>query len=235
MARTVLARMQDRLLSAGLAVGIGLGGVAVGPLLGAVASQVPRGEPVWPLRRPTRLTVGLSTATGVLAALVAVQFGASWLLPAQLWLLGLAVVLTVTDLQLQRLPNAVLLPGAVVLAVLLVVAAFARHEPMVLIGSVVAAAVLFALFLLAAVVSPAGMGMGDVKLAAVLGLALGYAGLATVLLAVLLAFALHAVVSLVLLATRRADRRTALPFGPPLLIGSAVSLGWLGPVFGLLL
>jgi len=235
VARTVLARMQDRLLSAGLAVGIGLGGVAVGPLLGAVASQVPRGEPVWPLRRPTRLTVGLSTATGVLAALVAVQFGASWLLPAQLWLLGLAVVLTVTDLQLQRLPNAVLLPGAVVLAVLLVVAAFARHEPMVLIGSVVAAAVLFALFLLAAVVSPAGMGMGDVKLAAVLGLALGYAGLATVLLAVLLAFALHAVVSLVLLATRRADRRTALPFGPPLLIGSAVSLGWLGPVFGLLL
>jgi len=235
VARTVLARMQDRLLSAGLAVGIGLGGVAVGPLLGAVASQVPRGEPVWPLRRPTRLTVGLSTATGVLAALVAVQFGASWLLPAQLWLLGLAVVLTVTDLQLQRLPNAVLLPGAVVLAVLLVVAAFARHEPLVLIGSVVAAAVLFALFLLAAVVSPAGMGMGDVKLAAVLGLALGYAGLATVLLAVLLAFALHAVVSLVLLATRRADRRTALPFGPPLLIGSAVSLGWLGPVFGLLL
>lgn len=214
---------------------VGVGGVVAGPLLDAVARQVPRAEPVWPLRRPTRLTVGLSTATGVLAALVALQFGASWLLPAQLWLLGLAVVLTVTDLQLQRLPNAVVLPGGVVLAVLLVVAAFARQEPAVLIGSVVAAAVLFALFLLAAVVSPAGMGMGDVKLAAVLGLALGYVGLATVLLAVLLAFALHAVVSLVLLATRRAGRRTALPFGPPLLIGSAVSLGWLAPVFGLLL
>jgi len=198
---------------------VGVGGVAAGPLLDAVARQVPRAEPVWPLRRPTRLTVGLSTATGVLAALVALQFGASWLLPAQLWLLGLAVVLTVTDLQLQRLPNAVVLPGGVVLAVLLVVAAFARQEPAVLIGSVVAAAVLFALFLLAAV----------------LGLALGYVGLATVLLAVLLAFALHAVVSLVLLATRRAGRRTALPFGPPLLIGSAVSLGWLAPVFGLLL
>jgi len=214
---------------------VGVGGVAAGPLLDAVARQVPRAEPVWPLRRPTRLTVVISPATGVLAALVALQFGASWLLPAQLWLLGLAVILTVTDLQLQRLPNAVLWPGGVVLAVLLVVAAFARQEPAVLIGSVVAAAVLFALFLLAAVVSPAGMGMGDVKLAAVLGLALGYVGLATVLLAVLLAFALHAVVSLVLLATRRAGRRTALPFGPPLLIGSAVALGWLAPVFGLLL
>ncbi|MBC7558576.1 MAG: prepilin peptidase, partial [Dermatophilaceae bacterium] len=80
---------------------------------------------------------------------------------------------------------------------------------------------------LAVVVSPAGMGMGDVKLAGVLGLALGLAGLSATLLAVLIAFALHAVISVVLLAARRAGRRTALPFGPPLLVGAAVALGWL--------
>ncbi len=43
----------------------------------------------------------------------------------------------------------------------------------------------------------------------------------------LLAFVLHAVVSVVLLVARRAGRRTALPFGPPLLVGSAIALGWL--------
>jgi leader peptidase (prepilin peptidase)/N-methyltransferase len=117
-----------------------------------------------------------------------------------------------------------------VLAVLLVAGALLDGRPGGLLGSAVTAGALFALFLLAAVVSPSGMGMGDVKLAGVLGLALGLAGTAATLLAVLVAFALHAVVSVVLLATRRAGRRTALPFGPALLVGAGVALGWLSPL-----
>ena len=210
-----------------MAAACGLGGLLVGPLLDAVARAVPLNEPLLPLRRPGRLTVVVSVVTGALAALVALAYAGSWLLPSQLWLLGLAVVLTVTDLQHKRLPNAILLPGAVVLAALLILGALAEDRPGDLRGSVVAAAVLFALFLLAAVVSPTGMGMGDVKLAGVLGLALGLAGLSATLVAMLIAFALHAVVSVVLLAARRAGRRTALPFGPPLLVGAAVALGWL--------
>ena len=210
-----------------MAAACGLGGLLVGPLLDAVARAVPLNEPLLPLRRPGRLTVVVSVVTGALAALVALAYAGSWLLPSQLWLLGLAVVLTVTDLQHKRLPNAILLPGAVVLAALLILGALAEDRPGDLRGSVVAAAVLFALFLLAAVVSPNGMGMGDVKLAGVLGLALGLAGLSATLVAMLIAFALHAVVSVVLLAARRAGRRTALPFGPPLLVGAAVALGWL--------
>ena len=214
-------------MSAVVAAACGLGGLLVGPLLDAVARAVPLNEPLLPLRRPGRLTVVVSVVTGALAALVALAYAGSWLLPSQLWLLGLAVVLTVTDLQHKRLPNAILLPGAVVLAALLILGALAEDRPGDLRGSVVAAAVLFALFLLAAVVSPTGMGMGDVKLAGVLGLALGLAGLSATLVAMLIAFALHAVVSVVLLAARRAGRRTALPFGPPLLVGAAVALGWL--------
>ena len=210
-----------------MAAACGLGGLLVGPLLDAVARAVPLNEPLLPLRRPGRLTVVVSVVTGALAALVALAYAGSWLLPSQLWLLGLAVVLTVTDLQHKRLPNAILLPGAVVLAALLILGALAEDRPGDLRGSVVAAAALFALFLLAAVVSPNGMGMGDVKLAGVLGLALGLAGLSATLVAMLIAFALHAVVSVVLLAARRAGRRTALPFGPPLLVGAAVALGWL--------
>ena len=214
-------------MSSVVAVAYGLGGVLVGPLLDAIARAVPLDEPLLPLRRPGRLTTVVSLVTGALAALVALAYAGSWLLPSQLWLLGLAVVLTITDLQHKRLPNAILLPGGVVLAALLILGALAEDRPGRLLGSVVAAAVLFALFLLAAVVSPAGMGMGDVKLAGVLGLALGLAGLSATLLAVLLAFSLHAVISVVLLVARRAGRRTALPFGPPLLVGTAVALGWL--------
>lgn len=214
-------------MSSVVAVACGLGGVLVGPLLDAVARAVPLHESLLPLRRPGRLTLLVSVVTGALAALVALAYAGSWLLPGQLWLLGLAVVLTVTDLQHKRLPNAILLPGAVVLAALLILGTLAEHRPANLLGSVITAAALFSLFLLAAVVSPAGMGMGDVKLAGVLGLALGLAGLSATLLAVLIAFALHAVVSVVLLAARRAGRRTALPFGPPLLVGAAVALGWL--------
>lgn len=211
-----------------------MAGLAVGPLLDAVARAVPVGEPVLPLRRPSALTAAVSLASGALGALVAAHLELSWQLPAQLWLAGLAVVLTVTDLQLQRLPNRVLLPGGVGLVVLVVVTAFADGRPIALVGAGLGAAALFAIFLLAAVISPAGMGMGDVKLAGVLGLLLGYGGLAVVVLAMLVAFVVHAVVSLVLLVSRRAGRRTALPFGPALLLGAAVSLGWFTPLAAVL-
>jgi len=200
-------------------------GVAVGPLLDAVARAVPVGEPVLPLRRPTALTVAVSLASGALGTLVAAQLGMSWQLPAQLWLAGLAVVLTVTDLQHQRLPNRILLPGGAGLAALVVVTALAEGRPTALVGAGFGAAALFALFLLAALLSPAGMGMGDVKLAGVLGLLLGYGGLAVVVLGV---------VSLVFVLSRRAGRRTALPFGPALLLGAAVALGWFTPLAAVL-
>lgn len=202
----------------------------VGPLLDAVARAVPRHEPVLPLRRPGRLTVVVSAVAGVLAALVALTYAGSWLLPAQLWLLALAVVLTITDVQHRRLPNVLLLPGGGVLAVLLAAGALVEGDGGDLVGLVVTAAALFALFLLAAVVSPSGMGMGDVKLAGVLGLALGLSGPSATVLAVLVAFGLHAVLSVVLLVTRRAGRRTALPFGPALLAGTGLALGWLSPL-----
>lgn len=211
-----------------------MAGVAVGPLLDAVARAVPVGEPVLPLRRPTALTVAVSLASGALGTLVAAQLGMSWQLPAQLWLAGLAVVLTVTDLQHQRLPNRILLPGGAGLAALVVVTALAEGRPTALVGAGFGAAALFALFLLAALLSPAGMGMGDVKLAGVLGLLLGYGGLAVVVLGMLVAFVVHAVVSLVFVLSRRAGRRTALPFGPALSLGAAVALGWFTPLAAVL-
>jgi leader peptidase (prepilin peptidase)/N-methyltransferase len=210
-------------------VGAVLGGAALGPALAVIAEAVPAGRP------SPRLAVVLAVVTAGLWALIALHVGVRWILPAQLWLAALAVVLVVTDVQHRRLPNALLLAGGGGLAALLVLAALLDHDLGALVGGLAAAVTLFVLFLLAAVVSPAGMGMGDVKLAAVLGLALGYAGSAQVLLAVLLAFLLHAVLAVSLLVTGRAGRQTNLPFGPALLIGSGLSLGWFEPILAQLL
>ena len=73
-------------------------------------------------------------------------------------------------------------------------------------------------------VNPAGMGFGDVKLAPTLGLALGWYGWPTVFTGTFAGFTLGALTGLVLLATRRADRKTPIPFGPFMLIGTLGAL-----------
>jgi leader peptidase (prepilin peptidase)/N-methyltransferase len=222
-------------VSAVLALGALVGGALLGPVLTTLAEAIPAGRPVRSSRPSAPLAVTLTVVTATLWCLVALHVGMRWLLPANLWLAALAVVLVVTDVRHRRLPNPLLLVGGTGFAGLLVLAAVLDHRPGALVGGLVAAVALFALFLVAAVVSPAGMGMGDVKLVAVLGLALGYAGSAQVLLAIVLAFALHAVLAVSLLVTGRAGRRTDLPFGPALLIGSGLSLGWFEPLLAQLL
>jgi leader peptidase (prepilin peptidase)/N-methyltransferase len=83
---------------------------------------------------------------------------------------------------------------------------------------------------LAASIAPAGLGFGDVKLLGLLGLLLGWAGWGVLLTGVFLGLVVGALVSLMLLATRRAGWRTAIPFGPPLLAGAVGALLLVGPV-----
>ena len=72
--------------------------------------------------------------------------------------------------------------------------------------------------------APAGLGFGDVKLLGLLGLVLGWVGWAVLLAAVFLGLMARAAFSLVLVLTRRAGWRTAVPFGPPLLAGAVLAL-----------
>ena len=76
----------------------------------------------------------------------------------------------------------------------------------------------------AAALSPEGLGFGDVKLLGLLGLVLGWFGWGVLLAGVFLGLLTGGLVSLVLLVTRRAGWRTALPFGPPLLVGAVLAL-----------
>jgi leader peptidase (prepilin peptidase)/N-methyltransferase len=89
------------------------------------------------------------------------------------------------------------------------------------------ATVAFAVSSAIAAVSPEALGFGDVKLLGLLGLVLGWFGWGTLLAGVFLGLLTGAVVSLALLATRRAGWRTALPFGPPLLLGAVLALALL--------
>jgi leader peptidase (prepilin peptidase)/N-methyltransferase len=168
--------------------------------------------------------------TAVLFGLTALRFGLSAELPAFLYLAAAGVLLGVIDLGHRLLPDRVVLPSLGIGIVLLAVAALAGGSPGALLRAVVAAAVLFVVFLVMALIAPSSLGMGDVKLAALLGLYLGWLGWNAVLFGAAAGFVVQAVLALVLLATRRIGLRGELPFGPALLLGAALVIGWSGAV-----
>lgn len=85
---------------------------------------------------------------------------------------------------------------------------------------------LLLVYLALALVYPAGLGLGDVKLAASLGLYLGWLGWWGPVVGTVAAFLIGGVIGLALLATRRAHRRSAVPFGPSMLLGALVTVVW---------
>ena len=174
----------------------------------------------------------LELATAVLFALVALRFGAAWELPAFLAVAGAGVLLAVIDLRHRLLPNRVVVPAAGATAVLLLGAAAASGAWDDLLRAGLGAVVLFAVFLFMALVSPGALGMGDVKLAGLLGLLLGWLGWGAVLVGAAAGFVVQAAVALLLLATRRVGLRAELPFGPAMLLGAAVAVGWSGAILG---
>ncbi|MPQ99160.1 peptidase A24 [Modestobacter sp. I12A-02628] len=140
-----------------------------------------------------------------------------------------AVLLGGVDLLVHRLPDRVTGPAVlVVLGALLLDGAVTGQWPAVLravLAGAVAAGGAAALWLAV----PRGLGLGDAKLLGLLGPVLGWRGWDVLLAGVFLGLLVGALLSLGLLATRRAGWRTAVPFGPPLLIGAALALAAAGP------
>ena len=155
--------------------------------------------------------------TAALFAAVVLRFGAD----EDVWL-GFAFVLvlipvTFIDLDLRLIPNKITLPGAVVGLVL--VAVFQTDD---LLEHVIAGVAAFMFLFLAALAYPAGMGMGDVKLAGVMGIYLGRA-VGPAMLIALLAGSLIGV-AIIAKKGRAEGRKTAIPFGPFLAFGGLVGL-----------
>ena len=173
----------------------------------------------WAVRPPV-----VELGTGVLFALTAWRFGVVWELPAFLVLAAAGVLLTVIDLQHRLLPNRVLVPAFCAGALLLTGAAALTGDWPALLRAGIAAVVLFAVYLFLALISPRSLGMGDVKLAGLLGLFLGWIGWGAVVVGAAAGFVVQALVGLVLLAGRRIGLRSELPFGPAMLLGAAFAI-----------
>jgi leader peptidase (prepilin peptidase)/N-methyltransferase len=207
-----------------------VGGVA-GRVLDSLAVVAPRrtdgGEGRVALRtglRSRALGAPWPELAGALSfAAVTLRFGWSAELPAWLWFVAVGLLLAVVDLRTMLLPNRVLLPGLIGGLVLLAVAAAADGAWSALGRGVAAGGVAFGVLLVLALIAPTGMGMGDVKLAALLGLYLGWLGWPTVFTGFFLGFLVQALLGLALLAARRVGRRSELPFGPALLAGALLS------------
>ncbi|MDF3292080.1 MULTISPECIES: prepilin peptidase [Streptomyces] len=156
----------------------------------------------------------------VICAMLAQRAGVRPELAVWLLLVPLAVLLARVDLAVRRLPDVLTVPAAAGTVLLLGAAALLPGHtgswPRALLGGLVLGAGYFVLLL----ANPAGMGLGDVKLAPTLGLVLGWYGWPVLFVGTFLGFALGGVTGLVLLATRRADRRTTIAFGPFMLVGA---------------
>jgi leader peptidase (prepilin peptidase)/N-methyltransferase len=226
-----------------LAAGCGLVGLPVGGLAADAACRLPHDAPVWSpapaaddgdpaprevrtLVQPPRVTAAV--LTGAVLAVLAGAVGAAPDLPAFLYLGAVGVLLALIDLDVRRLPDALTLPSCVVGIVLLGLAALVEQDAGAMARALLGALALFAFYLLLAFINPAGMGMGDVKLAGVLGLYLGWLGWGQLVAGAFLAFLLGSLAGLGLMAVGRANRKSRIPFGPFMLLGALGAIAWGG-------
>lgn len=213
-----------------LATAAGVLGLLLGPWLAATTVRlITRDDAARPSGRRVAVTAVLSAVALAAGPLLA---GGRPAAAALTWFGGAVVVLSGVDLADHRLPDRVTYPTVVVCAAALLVDAAVTGEWSALVRAGTAALVAFAVAAAARMVSPAGLGFGDVKLLGLLGLVLGWAGWGDLVAGVFVGFLLGAVGSLLLLVTRRVGWRTAVPFGPPLLAGAYIALALGGPLPG---
>jgi leader peptidase (prepilin peptidase) / N-methyltransferase len=145
-------------------------------------------------------------------------------LPAYLFFAAVGVALTAIDLDVKRLPNAIVYPTYAVLGALLAAASVAEGSVQPLLRAAVGAAGLFAFYLLLLLAYPDGMGAGDVKLAGVIGAALGFLSYPALAVGGFAAFLIGGLAGVALLVVRRATGKTALPFGPFMFAGALLAI-----------
>lgn len=133
-----------------------------------------------------------------------------------------ALPLTVIDIKLHRLPD--ILTGSLFLTsfVVILVMSVSHHAYDRLAPSVVGAVALAAFYFAIALISKGGMGLGDVKLSASVGLVSGYFGLNAVFVSSFAAFFCGSLIGLFLMAAKKANRKTPIPFGPFMILGQYV-------------
>jgi leader peptidase (prepilin peptidase)/N-methyltransferase len=148
-------------------------------------------------------------------------------LVAFLYLAAISIALSFIDIEHHRLPNAIVLPSYVVGAVLLGTSSLLVGDYGALLRAGIGLAAMGAAYLALAVLWKGSMGLGDVKLAGVLGLYLGYTGWSALAVGSISAFFLGGIFGLALILLRKTTRKSGIPFGPWMVLGA-----WVGILFG---
>jgi leader peptidase (prepilin peptidase) / N-methyltransferase len=232
---TVLAALVAALLA-------GLGGVLVPRLIARIPEPAPKAagdeaggdadEPPKTLYADIAARPGLAWRSALLAAVAGALLGAAtgldwpllWLVP----LTPVAVALSVVDWHTRLLPRVIVLPATLAAVVVVTVVGLATGEREALVRALVAMVVARSFFWVLWFVRSAGMGFGDVRLAAPVGLVLGWTGWGALAIGLWSSFMLFVVPALVVLLARR-DRsllKKSFPFGPFMVGGALVGLVW---------
>ena len=151
-------------------------------------------------------------------------------LPAFLVFVAAGIALAAIDLEVGRLPDAIVLPTYPVLAALLLLAGLVSGDLPALLRALVGAVAAFTAFYLLALAYPGGMGFGDVKLAGLVGGVLAYVAYPVLLVGMAAAFLLGALVGVTATLRGRASRKSAVPFGPFMVAGALAALFVGGPL-----
>lgn len=231
---TVLAALVAALVA-------GLGGLLVPRLIARVPEPAPKqaGEDDVPTDEPPKMPYvdiaarpGLARRCALMSAAAGALLGAAtgldwpllWLVP----LTPVAVALSVIDWHTRLLPRVVVLPATLAAVVAVTAVGLATGERDALVRALVAMVLARSFFWVLWFVRSAGMGFGDVRLAAPVGLVLGWVGWGALAIGLWASFMLFVVPALTVIVARR-DRsllKRSFPFGPFMVGGALVGLVW---------
>lgn len=183
-------------------------------------------QPAWRCEHCARwigAPVAIELTTAAVVALLLTKFGRQPAVAAFVYLGVIGVALSQIDNAVQRLPDRLTLPAYPALIILLTVAAAASDDWTALARAVLGALAIGAGYLLLALASGGQVGGGDVKVAGLIGLPLGWLSWNTLIAGACAGFVLAAAASVVLIAARRLPGHSRISFGPFLLGGALLA------------
>lgn len=198
---------------------------ALGALIGTALRRPSRALLPGPRQaHPLIAAVTLASITACLFGLLAWRVGVRPELLAYSALAAVGVPLAAIDVLEQRLPAKLLMPAYPIVAALLALAAIAEHNGTAILRSLAGMIFLFVFYLIIALAAPGALGAADIRLAGLLGLALGWPGWTTVIDGALLGLLYGSLTGAIMIVLRRATCYSLIPFGPALIAGAFTGL-----------
>jgi leader peptidase (prepilin peptidase) / N-methyltransferase len=168
--------------------------------------------------------------TAALFAALTVRFGLTAELPAYLYLAAIGIALVVIDFDMRRLPDSILLPSYIITVVLLMPAGAASADWQAGVRALAGMTALLALYFALALAYPNGLGFGDVKLAGLVGLYLGWLSWNALFVTAIGSLLIACIGGFAALVTKHATRSVAVPIGPCLVSAAVLALFVTAPI-----